>query len=133
MHISPVLPYFALNSLLLLALAINVGARRGAQNALEPGAVGDAKLVRAIRAHANFAEYAPFAMILLVLLALVDAPASAIHALGGGFTFGRVLHAFGMMRTKHPNSVRFIGNAATGLVLLIGPALLVFYAAAGAS
>ena len=117
--------YAGVNALLLLGLAINVGARRGAQNALEPGARGDANLTRAIRAHANFSEHAPIALFLLVALALTNAPQLHLHALGTTFTLGRVVHAFGMMRATHPNSVRFVGNLSTGLVLLVGGALCI--------
>jgi uncharacterized membrane protein YecN with MAPEG domain len=123
--------YVGLNALILLVLAYNVGSRRGAQNALDPGATGDAVLTRAIRAHANFAEYAPVALIILVALALTDTGALPIHIIGAAFTIGRVLHAFGMMRKTHPNAVRFAGNLITGLVLLGGGALclLRFYEA----
>jgi uncharacterized membrane protein YecN with MAPEG domain len=112
--------YAALNALLMFALALNVGLRRGAQDQLQPGDMGDAVLTRAIRAHANFAEYAPLVLLLVLAMALLGAPASWVHALGGGFTVGRVCHVFGMMRDKHPNPVRFIGNLTTGLALLIG-------------
>jgi uncharacterized membrane protein YecN with MAPEG domain len=123
--------YAGLNALILLVLAYNVGSRRGAQNALDPGATGDAALTRAIRAHANFAEYAPVALITLVALALTDTAALSIHVIGGAFTFGRVLHAIGMMRKTHPNAIRFAGNLITGLVLLGGGGLclLRFYQA----
>jgi uncharacterized membrane protein YecN with MAPEG domain len=112
--------YAGLNALLLLALSYNVGSRRGKQNQLQPGDTGDATLVRAIRAHANFAEHAPLVLLVLLGLVLLEAPVWSLHALGGGFTAGRVLQAFGMMRDKHPNAVRFTGNLLTGLALLIG-------------
>jgi len=123
--------YVGLNALLLLALAYNVGARRGAQKALEPGATGDAALMRAIRAHGNFAEYAPVALLILAALALNNTAALPVHILGAAFTIGRVLHAIGMMRETHPNAVRFFGNLLTGLVLLLGGGLCVlrFYEA----
>jgi uncharacterized membrane protein YecN with MAPEG domain len=112
--------YAALNALLMFALALNVGLRRGAQKQLQPGDVGDATLVRAIRAHANFAEYAPLVLLLLLGLALLGAPVLWLHLLGAVFTVGRVFHVFGMMRQTHPNAVRFIGNLMTGLSLLLG-------------
>jgi hypothetical protein len=79
-------------------------------------------LTRAIRAHANFAEYAPLALLLLLAIALLGGPSAWLHGLGAGFTLGRVFHAFGMMLDTHPNAVRFIGNLATGMVLLLGAA-----------
>jgi len=119
-NIEVVALYVGLNSLLLLFLAYNVGSRRGAQNALEPGATGDASLTRAMRAHGNFAEYAPTALLLLLILALLGLPGTLLHLFGGGFTIGRVVHAIGMMRPDHPNAIRFTGNLITGLTLLIG-------------
>ena len=112
--------YAALNAMLMFALALNVGLRRGAQKQLQPGDMGDARLTRAIRAHANFAEYAPLVLLLLLGMALLRAPLEWLHLFGGLFTAGRVLHLFGMMRDNHPNAVRFIGNLITGLALLSG-------------
>ena len=112
--------YVALNALLLLALAYNVGSRRGAQKQLQPGDVGDAVLTRAIRAHANFAEHAPLVLLLLLVLALLAFEPLWLHIYGGLFTIGRVVGAFGMMLDKHPNALRFFGNLITGLALLIG-------------
>jgi hypothetical protein len=112
--------YVALNALLMFGLALNVGLRRGAQDQLQPGDMGDAKLTRAIRAHANFAEYAGLVLLLLLAMALLGAPVLWLHLLGAGFTVGRVCHVFGMMRDNHPNAVRFVGNLTTGLALLLG-------------
>jgi uncharacterized protein len=112
--------YVGLNALLLLALAYNVGSRRGAQNQLQPGDMGDAALTRAIRAHANFTEYAPTVLLLLLLMALLGFGPLWLHALGATFTIGRVVGAIGMMRARHPNALRFTGNLVTGLALLIG-------------
>ncbi len=112
--------YAALNAILMFGLALNVGLRRGAQNQLQPGDMGDARLTRAIRAHANFAEYAPLVLLLLLGMVLLGAPDLWLHLLGAGFTAGRLFHAFGMMGDKHPNPIRFIGNLSTGLALLLG-------------
>ncbi|HEX8125957.1 MAG TPA: MAPEG family protein [Allosphingosinicella sp.] len=120
--------YAALNALLMFGLALNVGLRRGAQKQLQPGDTGDAMLTRAIRAHANFAEYAPLVLLLLLGIALLDGPSAWLHALGAGFTVGRVAHAFGMMAEKHPNAVRFVGNLTTGLALLLGAAACLWLA-----
>jgi hypothetical protein len=120
--------YTALNALLMFALALNVGLRRGAQKQLQPGDMGDAVLTRAIRAHANFAEYAPLVLLLVFAMALLGAPADWVHGLGGGFTAGRICHVFGMMRDRHPNAVRFVGNLATGLALLLGAAACLWLA-----
>lgn len=122
--------YAALNAVLMFGLALNVGLRRGAQKQLQPGDMGDAVLTRAIRAHANFAEYAPLVLLLLLAIALLEGPSLWLHALGAGFTIGRVFHVFGMMGDKHPNAIRFIGNLTTGLALLLGAAACVWLALA---
>lgn len=122
--------YTGLNALLLLALAYNVGSRRGTQNQLQPGDTGDAMLTRAIRAHGNFAEHAPLVLLLLLTLALLGFEPLWLHIYGGVFTAGRIVGAFGMMRDKHPNALRFIGNLVTGLALLLGGFAVVVVAAA---
>src|SRR5687767_578040 len=87
--------YVGLNALLMLALAYNVGSRRGSQNQLQPGDMGDATLTRAIRAHANFAEYAPLVLLLLLVLALLGVKPMWLHLYGGVFTAGRIVGAIG--------------------------------------
>jgi uncharacterized protein len=121
--------YVGLNALLLLVLAYNVGSRRGSQGQLQPGDMGDAALTRAIRAHANFAEYAPTVLLLLLVLAMLGFEAIWLHAYGASFTVGRVIGALGMMRQEHPNVLRFIGNAVTGLALLVGGGAVIVCAA----
>jgi uncharacterized membrane protein YecN with MAPEG domain len=112
--------YVGLNALVLLILAYNVGNRRGKQNQLQPGDKGDELLIRAIRAHANFAEHAPIVLLLLLVLALLGFAPLWLHLYGALFTIGRIVGAFGMMRDRHPNALRFSGNLATGLALLVG-------------
>jgi uncharacterized protein len=112
--------YVGLNALLLLALAYNVGSRRGAQKQLQPGDMGDPVLTRAIRAHGNYAEYAPMVLLLLLILALLEFDSLWLHVYGATFTAGRLIGAIGMMRAKHPNALRFTGNLVTGLALLVG-------------
>lgn len=112
--------YIGLNAVLMVGLAYLVGSKRGKQGALDPGATGDIVLTRAIRAHGNFAEYVGLAMLVLVGLEQTGHGAAWLHGVGAMFTFGRIAHAFGMTREKHPNAPRFIGNATTGLTLAVG-------------
>lgn len=116
----------AANALILFALALNVGLRRGAQQRLQPGDTGDALLTRAIRAHANFAEFVPLVLVILMAMALLGASERLLGVYGGLFTAGRIAHAFGMMRDKHPNAARFTGNLITGLALLAGAGWLIW-------
>ncbi|MGD2129218.1 MAG: MAPEG family protein [Lysobacterales bacterium] len=125
--VSVVAVYAALNGLLLLALSYNVGRHRARTDSLEPGAIGDEMLVRAIRAHGNASEYMPLAIVMLLILALLSAPALLLHGLGSVFTLGRVFQAAGMVRSKHPNAVRFTGNLFTGLVYLVGSIACIHY------
>lgn len=124
--------YAGLNAILLVVLAINAGARRSG-NAIQPGAMGEGALTRAIRAHGNFAENAPMGLAVLVALALTNTAALPIHIIGATFTIGRVSHALGMMRAQHPNGLRLIGNVLNWLALLGGGGLclLRFAEAAG--
>ncbi len=122
--------YTALNALLLLILSYNVGRHRARTDSLEPGAIGDAVLVRAIRAHGNAAEYMPLAIIMILILTLLPSPIYLLHGLGSGFTIGRILQAIGMVREKHPNAVRFTGNLLTGITYLLGSAACIYYALA---
>ena len=126
--------YAGLNAFWLVIPAINAGIRRSGAT-IQPGTFGEGALTRAIRAHGNFIENAPLALLLLVALALTNTAALPIHVLGATFTFGRVVQAIGMMRAKHPNVIRFIGNVLTWLVLLAGGRLCVmrFLEAAGLS
>jgi len=119
--------YTAANALLLLVLSWNVGQHRARTNALTPGAMGDASLVRAIRAHGNASEYMPLAMIMLLLLALLQAPLPLLHSLGAVFTVGRIVQAIGMAQEEHPNAIRFTGNLFTGLVYLSGAIACIYY------
>jgi uncharacterized membrane protein YecN with MAPEG domain len=121
--------YVGLNALLLLVLAYNVGARRGAQKQLQPGDMGDARLTRAIRAHGNYAEYAPAVLLILLMLALLGFEPLVLHLYGAIFTGSRVIGVFGMMREQHPNAPRFVANLVTGLALLGGGGALLVCAA----
>jgi uncharacterized membrane protein YecN with MAPEG domain len=126
--VAAVAVYAALNGLLILVLAYVVGHQRGLQNALEPGAMGDKRLTRAIRAHGNATEYVPTALILLLILALLSTPVAMLHVLGAAFTIGRHAQASGMMLESHPNAVRFTGNLLTGLVYLVASCTLLYRA-----
>jgi len=127
-NISIAAMYAAINGFLILVLSYNVGRHRARTDSLEPGALGDRILIRAIRAHANATEYIPTALILLLLLALMSAPVPLLHGLGAGFTLGRLAQAYGMTRAQHPNAIRFTGNLLTGLVYLIGSSSCLYFA-----
>lgn len=87
--------YVAANFLIMLWLTLRVIARRRSGR-ISMGDGGSEDLAKAIRTHGNAQEYIPLAMIGLVGLSLLQVPVWQIHALGGAFTIGRLLHPLGM-------------------------------------
>ncbi|MEO1324671.1 MAG: MAPEG family protein [Pseudomonadota bacterium] len=87
--------YIAINILMLVWFAMRVVARRF-RGKISLGDGGSEDLARAIRVHGNASEYVPPMLIGLLALAFLDAPIWSLHALGIGFTLGRLMHALGM-------------------------------------
>lgn len=101
--------YTGVNILILLFLSFRVvGRRRSAQVSLGTG--GDADLEVRVRAHGNASEYIPATMLGLFIAASLGAPLWAVHAIGGVFTVGRVLHGIGL-------SGNIMAPRALGMVL----------------
>lgn len=86
--------HIAVNTLLLIWLAFRVVMHR-MRTRIAIGAGEDPNLELAIRVHGNASEYVPIAMIGLIAGALLSLPVWAMHALGGIFTGGRLIHAIG--------------------------------------
>src|SRR5262245_16386172 len=94
--------YAGLNLILLLVLAVRVTIARREQK-VSFGDGGNPVVLRAMRAHGNAAEYVPAAIGALLFLALLDpVPVWAMHALGAGFTIGRVSHGFAVTTYQGP-------------------------------
>ncbi len=107
--------YTGINILLLFLLSFRVvGRRRAAKVSLGTG--GDADLEIRSRAHGNAAEYIPITMLGLFVMTQFAVPLWAIHAIGGTFTLGRVLHAIGLSATLLP--ARALGMVLTWLGML---------------
>lgn len=87
--------YIAVNILLLVWLAFRVVGHRFSGK-ISMGDGGSEDLARAIRVHGNATEYIPPFLVGLLALAFLSAPTWGLHALGIGFTFGRLLHVVGM-------------------------------------
>lgn len=101
--------YIGINILILFFLSFRVvGRRRSSKVSLGTG--GDADLEIRTRAHGNAAEYIPITMLGLFVMTQFAAPLWAIHAVGGVFTAGRLLHAYGL-------SASFLPARAFGMVL----------------
>lgn len=87
--------YGGLNSLLVVALGLNVSRLRIATRALA-GEPQPKELTIPVRAHGNAAEWIPLGLILLLVLELARPDSRfALHMLGGTFFLARVLHAVG--------------------------------------
>lgn len=114
--------YVGLFALLMLVLKLNVGRVRSAEKVLF-GDGGNEPLQRAIRAQGNAVEDVPIVVLGIFALAMLSAPVWMIHALGGTFFVGRVLHAMGIA-----GSTGFSFGRAAGTVL----SLIAHLATAGA-
>jgi hypothetical protein len=119
--------YIALNLLLLVYLGFRVVLRRLSAR-ISLGAGGDAVLEQRVRTHGNAAEYMPAMMVVLYILANLGASVATLHALGAGFTLGRILHAIGLTQALMP--VRQFGMVLTFLSMLLSGALLLYRALA---
>jgi uncharacterized protein len=115
-HSIPVtLLYGGLNALLLTLLGANVSRLRGTTigvtTPLPP------ELIRPVRAHGNAAEWIPIGLLLLLVLELSGAGSRfTLHALGGTFLLGRVLHAAGVYGR---NRISVVGAGLTYLLMLV--------------
>ena len=111
--------YAGINLIVLPILMYRVGQKRiSTKTSLGQG--DDFTLLSRIRAHANFAETTPFALIGLLMMAqFAGVPAWLMHALGGGFTFGRLAHAHGMAQDKALGKGRTVGAVLSLLTFLV--------------
>ena len=126
MRITPL--YAALLALLFGALSIRtLLLRRRLRVAV--GDAGDARLLRAMRVHANFAEYVPLCLLLVALCESQGTPAAWLHAMLTALLVGRLSHAYGVSQVDEPSGFRVIGMALT-LGVLFGAAvrLLILFA-----
>jgi uncharacterized protein len=100
----------ALNGVLNVALAIGVTVARAKSNIFLGLGDSDALLL-ASRRHGNNAEYLPLALVLLLAAELSGGGLTALYALGGALTVGRILHAIGV--GSKPSPLRAIGAVLT--------------------
>lgn len=86
----------AINSLLILTLAMNVSRLR-IKHRISLGDGGNKSLMAAIRTHCNGVEQLPtFAMVIFVLT-LLGVSTTILSILVIGFTLARLCHAYGML------------------------------------
>lgn len=113
--------------LLLVLSGLTSASRRKHKVSIGDG--GKAEVLAASRAFGNCAEYMPVGILALALLAFGDFPLWAIHAVGGSFFVGRVLHAWGMFVTregKPPAAPRIFGMLLTYIPLLVSAVALIW-------
>ena len=110
--------------LVLITLSIRVVMTRRRQRVIL-GDGGDEVMIVAARRFGNAAEYTPVAMAALILLALTGCAPWVIHAIGGAFLLGRIIHPSGLAFGKGPRPARVVGMILTWLPLLAAAILLV--------
>ncbi len=104
----------AIHGVLNVALAIGVTRARARSNIFLGTGDSDALLL-ASRRHGNNAEYVPLALLLMLVAELAGGGATALYALGGALTLGRILHAIGV--GSKPSPLRAIGAVLTWLTI----------------
>jgi len=117
--------YVGLCALIFFVLSVMVIRLRAGRHTWF-GDAGHADLQRAIRVQANFAEYTPLALLVIVVVEAAGYHAWVVHALGIALVLGRLLHAWGLMRSAEASAGRFIGMNLTFLVLVAGGGLLIW-------
>lgn len=93
-----------------------IARRKAARIPFKDG--GDILLLSRIRAHANFAEYVPLFLVLMLIAASQGLSMTATVLLCTGFTLGRLLHAFGVIR-EHLTQHRHRGGRTIGMLLTL--------------
>jgi uncharacterized membrane protein YecN with MAPEG domain len=86
----------AINSLLILALAMNVSRLR-IKHKISLGDGGNNNLLTAIRAHCNGVEQLPVFAIIILALTFLKISATVLSIFVIGFTLARFCHAYGML------------------------------------
>ncbi|MEM1144425.1 MAG: MAPEG family protein [Pseudomonadota bacterium] len=118
--------YAAILALWLIVLSFRVIGLRGSP--VVPffafGKDEEGTLERAIRGHANLTEYAPMMLLLLFFLEETGASAALLHALGGTFVLGRLMHGFCFAFMKQSIPLRIGGMVLSLTCLLVTSILL---------
>jgi len=111
--------YVALAAIILLVLTFRVILLRR-RLAVGLGTGGDPELEKAVRGHGNFTEYAPIGLILTASAELSGASAGSVHAIGILLIAGRLLHAWGLSKSRGTSVGRVAGILTTIAALVTG-------------
>lgn len=119
--------YAGLSALLILGLAIFVGAQR-MRSGIGVGTGADERLLRAVRLHGNAVEHLPLCLILIALLELAGLAPWVLHAMGTALVLGRLAHIQGLWSRPGRSLGRAVGTLATwGVQLIAGLACLAVF------
>lgn len=110
--------YASLLALVFFVLTIGVVKQRRA-NAVSLGDGTVDELQKAIRAHGNFIEYVPICLILLAIAELNTNLVALLHVAGAVLLAGRLLHAYGIVKSSGASKPRIFGMLCTFLVMLV--------------
>ena len=119
--------YASLNAFLYLFLSFYVVFVR-INEKIELGDANHPKMLQVIRVHANAAEYIPLVLLLMFVLEVNHAGPILLNLIGASLLLGRILHAYGLNKSRGPSFGRFLGTNLTWISLLISAvACLYFY------
>jgi len=118
--------YIAVNLLLNLILAYRVSAVRQKINVMT-GTGDHDPLYKSSRAHTVNAEYTPIGLIGLLGLLILYSSVWVIHAAGVALTLGRLLNAFGLLRSSESTPARLWGTLLTWIGQLIAALGCLYY------
>lgn len=104
--------YASINFALYIYLAARIIAVRRSKK-IGIGGGGDSELDLRIRVHGNAAEYMPFGLIGLILLSAIGVHSYILHGIGIFFTIGRILHAYGLSKSRGATFGRLVGMVLT--------------------
>lgn len=80
---------------------------------------GDLRLLQKIRQHGNFIEWVPFVLVLMMLAEAQGTDAPWLHAAGILLVVGRFAHPFGLRTDNAGHPLRYVGNGANILAVLV--------------
>ena len=118
--------YAGLNSVVLIWLAVQTGRIRG-QEKVFMGDGGNARMIRAMRGHANAIEFIPITLICMALAALLGSSPLILHVIGIMLTVGRVLHALHFTAGDAPMWQR-MGGTGLSFLAMAGAAVMTIVA-----
>jgi uncharacterized membrane protein YecN with MAPEG domain len=125
-------PYAAILGLLFVVLSVRtILARRRLRIAI--GDAGDGTMLRAMRVHSNFAEYVPISLLLVYFAELSGARPVLVHVLGCCLVAGRLLHAYGVSKTREVLIYRQAGMLLTFAVILLSAGFLLTHFVLGSA